>query len=150
MKGLITLGPGAYLLKPFMDIIYEFSYKVGVGVPDKPFHPTIVCGKAGAYPSEAPFRLLASPTNIGLGRKCLKGTNTSLLRKFVNYGRKKFCRIGSRRVFFTSSNLFWHLIELSKWKNRFFSTKFSSQTWKTFDLLGLFLCHYNNTYHKYL
>ncbi len=33
-------------------------------------------GKAGAYPSEAPFRLLASPTNIRLGWKGMPGTNT--------------------------------------------------------------------------
>jgi len=32
-------------------------------------------GKAGAYPSEAPFRLLALPTNTRLGWGGLPGTN---------------------------------------------------------------------------
>jgi hypothetical protein len=32
-------------------------------------------GKARAYPNEAPFRLLALPTNIRLGWKGLPGTN---------------------------------------------------------------------------
>ena len=32
-------------------------------------------GKTGAYPSEAPFRLLASPTNIRLGWKGFPRTN---------------------------------------------------------------------------
>ncbi len=34
------------------------------------------------------------PTNIRLDRKGLPGTNTSLLRNFVNYGCKKFYNIG--------------------------------------------------------
>ncbi len=32
---------------------------------------------------------------VRLGLKTLTGTNTSLLWKFVNYGRTKFCNIGS-------------------------------------------------------
>jgi hypothetical protein len=35
-------------------------------------------------------RPLALPENIRLGWRGLPGTNTSLLRKSVNYGRKKF------------------------------------------------------------
>jgi hypothetical protein len=38
-------------------------------------------------------RLLALPTKIILVLKGLKRRNTSLLRKFVNYGRKKFYNI---------------------------------------------------------
>jgi hypothetical protein len=36
-------------------------------------------GKAGAYPSEVPFRLMASPTNIRLDWKSLPETNTLVL-----------------------------------------------------------------------
>jgi len=52
--------------------------------------------KAGAYPSEAPFRgkLLAVPTNIGIGRKGLVETNTSLLQTFTNCGRKQVFNAG--------------------------------------------------------
>ncbi len=43
----------------------------------KPFQPSLMFAvKAVAYPSEAPFRYLASPTNIRLGWKGLPGTNT--------------------------------------------------------------------------
>jgi hypothetical protein len=56
-------------------------------------------GKAGAYsaPERSPpwDRILALPTNIRLGWKGLPVTNPrSLLRAFVNYGRKKFYNIG--------------------------------------------------------
>jgi hypothetical protein len=48
-----------------------------VFVPVKPFQPSIIfAGKAGAYPSEVPFRLLASPTNIILHWKSLPETKT--------------------------------------------------------------------------
>jgi len=47
----------------------------------KPFQPSLVFAvKAGAYPSEAPFRLLTLPTNTRLGRKGLPGTNTSIIK----------------------------------------------------------------------
>jgi len=41
-------------------------------------------------------RLLAFLINIGQEWKGLPGTNTSLLRIFVKYGRKKFYNIGPR------------------------------------------------------
>jgi hypothetical protein len=41
---------------------------------------------------------LASPANIELGWKGLSGTNTSLLRKSVNYSRKKFHMIGPQET----------------------------------------------------
>jgi len=59
-------------------------------------------GKAGAYPSEKHLsdatrkgRLLASPTNIRQGWIGLpEKKKPSLLRKSVNYGRKKFYSTG--------------------------------------------------------
>ncbi len=48
---------------------------------DKPFQPSLMfAGMAGAYKSEVPFRC---STSLG------KDKHVSLLRKFVNYGRKK-------------------------------------------------------------
>jgi hypothetical protein len=41
-------------------------------------------------------RLMTLPTNFRLDWKDLPGTNTSILRTFENYGRKKFYNIGSR------------------------------------------------------
>jgi hypothetical protein len=48
-----------------------------------------------------------------VGWKCLPGTNTSLIHKFLNYSRKKFYNIGTR----------CHVIKLfvnvtSKWENK--------------------------------
>ncbi len=72
-------------------------------LPGKPFQPSLVfAGKARAYPGEAPApfrcplyaRLLDLLANTRLDRKGLPGTNTSLLRKSVNYGRNKFCSTG--------------------------------------------------------
>jgi hypothetical protein len=67
-----------------------------VFVLGKPFKPSpMFAGKAGAYPGEAPLRSsiyvkpLALPTNIRLGWKDLSNKQSSLLRKPVNYGRKK-------------------------------------------------------------
>jgi hypothetical protein len=58
-------------------------------------------GKAGAYPSETPFRcstlgwLLALPTNIGLSLKGLPGVNTlAYYENFVTCAHKKFYNIG--------------------------------------------------------
>ncbi len=53
----------------------------------------MLTGKAGAYPKVEHLRgaallgrLLALPTNIGLGWECPPGTD--LLETFINYGRK--------------------------------------------------------------
>jgi hypothetical protein len=55
-------------------------------VPGKPFQPRLMfVGKVGAYPFEAHFRL----------KRLARDKHCSLLRKFVNYGRKKFYNIGS-------------------------------------------------------
>ncbi len=49
MKSFITMGPGANVVKPFLPVVYEFSYYV---VPGNPYQPSrIFVGKAGAYPS---------------------------------------------------------------------------------------------------
>ncbi len=57
-------------------------------VPGKPFLPSPMFARTGAYPSEAPLRLLVLLKNIGLGRKRLD--RDSNYEKF--YGRKKFCK----------------------------------------------------------
>jgi len=59
---------GANHIKPFTAVIYGFSYKARV-FPGKPFRPSLMF--------------------VGL-----PGTNSSLLRKSVNYDLKKFYRIG--------------------------------------------------------
>jgi hypothetical protein len=54
-----------------------------VFVLGKPFQPSLIfAGKAGAYPSEALFRLA-------------RDKRSSLLRKVVTYGRKKFYKIAT-------------------------------------------------------
>ncbi len=46
-------------------------------VLSKPFQPIQMCaGKAGAYPSKAPFWLVALPTNIRVDWKGLPGKST--------------------------------------------------------------------------
>jgi hypothetical protein len=47
----------------------------------------------------------ALPANIRLGWKGLAGTNTSLLRKSVNYDRKKFYSTGPRDRKLTGESL---------------------------------------------
>ncbi len=56
-------------------------------------------GEAGAYPIEETFGgLLALATNNSLVCKGLPGDKpSSLLRKYVTYGRKKFHNTGPRR-----------------------------------------------------
>jgi hypothetical protein len=55
-------------------------------------------GKAGAYPSQAPFRCSTLGEAHCPTHKHLAGLErdkrSSLLQKFVNYGRKKFYKIG--------------------------------------------------------
>jgi hypothetical protein len=59
-------------------------------------------GKAGTYPREAPMAL---PINTRLGCEGLPGTNTSLLRKSVNYGHNKFYSTGPRVKVIVSDKL---------------------------------------------
>jgi len=53
--------------------------------------------------------------NIKLGGKGLLGTNTSLLRKFLNYGQKSFIKLGPVHLSKPSS---WLKINIAKkfWK----------------------------------
>jgi hypothetical protein len=51
--------------------------------------------KAGAYPSESPFKLLALTTNTKLGWKGLTGKNTPAYNN-LNYGCKEYYNIGPR------------------------------------------------------
>jgi hypothetical protein len=95
VKSFITLGPGPNAIKNFTFVIYEYSFVTG-----EPFQPSLMfVRKGGAYPSGAHKRSGALPTNIRLSWKGLPGKNSSLLRTFVNYGRKKFCNIGPWRQF---------------------------------------------------
>ncbi len=62
-------------------------------VPDKPFQLSVMfVGKAGAYPIQEPFRCytLGQNTHTRLER-LTRDKHSSLLRKFVNFGQKKFC-----------------------------------------------------------
>jgi hypothetical protein len=73
-----------------------------VFVPGKPLQPSLMfVGKVRSLPYSGAIemffylgRLLAFLINIGQEWKGLPGTNTSLLRIFVKYGRKKFYNIG--------------------------------------------------------
>ncbi len=63
---------------------------------------SLVCDKAGAYPSEAPFKCSTLGQAPGLAHehstrleRLAKDKHSSLLRKSVNYVRKKFYRIGA-------------------------------------------------------
>jgi hypothetical protein len=48
--------PVANVIKLFMTVSYDFSILARAFVPGKPFHLSLMfLGKAGAYPSEAPF-----------------------------------------------------------------------------------------------
>jgi hypothetical protein len=52
------VSPGANVIIHFTVVRYEFSQLSNAFVPDKFFQPGLMfAGKAGAYPSEAPFRV---------------------------------------------------------------------------------------------
>jgi hypothetical protein len=66
-------------------------------------------GKAGAYPSEASFRCSTLGHWTGLERLA-RDKHSSLLRKFVNCGRKKFYRIWHRGIL---QNLLRNLLKVN-------------------------------------
>jgi hypothetical protein len=80
-----------------------------VFVPGNPFqYGLMFVGKAGANPSEAPFRCSTLGWAPGLTHKhytkllrLARDKNSSFIRTFVNYGHEKFDRIGPRRKYFT-------------------------------------------------
>ncbi len=67
-------------------------------VPGKPLQPSLMFeGKAGAYPSEAPFRCSTLKEAAGhtlkhqtRSERLASDRLSSLLRKTVNYGQKSF------------------------------------------------------------
>ncbi len=59
-KKLKNVDAGPNIIKLFTVVIYNCSYQAGGCDPGKPYQPSImIMSKAGAYPSETPFRLLA-------------------------------------------------------------------------------------------
>jgi hypothetical protein len=51
----MTLAPGANVIKRFMSVIFQFTYKATVFVSCKPFKLSLMfVEKAGAYPCGAP------------------------------------------------------------------------------------------------
>jgi len=66
-----------------------------VFVPGKSFHPSLkFVGEAGAYPSEAPGLTHKQYSRL---KSLARDKHSSLLRKSVNYGRKKFYSTGPLR-----------------------------------------------------
>jgi hypothetical protein len=56
-KSLITLAPGANVIKLFITVSFQFFYKLECSSPCKPYQDSIVfAGITGAYSSETPFR----------------------------------------------------------------------------------------------
>jgi hypothetical protein len=87
-----------------------------VFVPAKPFQLSIMFMiKDGVYLTEAPFMcstLEKAPAQKQLNRlkKLARDEHARLLRKLVNYGRKKFYNIGPKKTGKATTNpikLFW-------------------------------------------
>jgi hypothetical protein len=56
-KRIKILTPWPHAIKLVMSVIYKFTYKARVFVPDKPFqHSLLIVGKTEADLSEEPFR----------------------------------------------------------------------------------------------
>ncbi len=92
-------------IKLFTVVIYECLWRARVFVHDKFTQPSLKCllVRPGAYPRMEHLRgasLGKAPallTSSRLGWKGLPRTNSlNVIRKFVNYGRKKFHNIGLR------------------------------------------------------
>ena len=98
-------------------------------------------GKARTYPIEAPFRCSTLRLAPGLALKqkprlerLARGKHSSLLRKYVNYGRKKFYNIGPWSLQETTRTVRCWSIQrkkfLSWWRSRmrsFFQQKFPTK-----------------------
>jgi hypothetical protein len=69
-----------------------------VFVPGRPFQTNLmVAGKGGAYPTEVLHSRVGSKHyQQRLRLKGLQRPNSSFLRTFVNYGRKKFYQLGPK------------------------------------------------------
>ncbi len=78
----------ANVIKTVLSIFYEFMSEARVFCPGKFLEPSLIfAGKVEAYLSETLFR--NSTLALSLTHK-----HSSLLRKFVNYVRKKFTTLG--------------------------------------------------------
>jgi hypothetical protein len=95
--------PGLSIIKLFLAVIYECSYKARVFVPGKPFQLSLMfVSKIRSLPKVERLKgaLLgwapALLAKIGLGEKDLPGANVSLFGIFVNCSCKKFYNIGNR------------------------------------------------------
>jgi hypothetical protein len=99
--------PRANVIKLFADVIYKFSKYARVFVPGKFFQPSLMfVGKPGAYPIEEPFRCCTLGKAPSLAHKqqtwlerIARDKHSSLLQKFVTYGRKEFYNISSRGLY---------------------------------------------------
>ncbi len=57
VKNLIVKAPLAIVIKLFTAVSYNFSIYARAFITNKPFQPSLMfAGKAGAFPSEAPFK----------------------------------------------------------------------------------------------
>ncbi len=101
-----TLHAGANVVKLVTSVIYEWSLNAGVFFPGKPCYPNIMfASKARSLAmSGVPERWY---TRVGSARLQwpARKKNSSLLRIFVDYGRKKFCNIRTDVLNFLSSSL---------------------------------------------
>ncbi len=82
-------------------------------VPGKPFqHSLVFAGKAETYPSDAPLKCSTLGSAPGLTHKyktrlerLARDKHSSLLRKSVNYGSKKFYSTGPWQLTSQDSNI---------------------------------------------
>jgi hypothetical protein len=91
----------AQCYKTFLSVIYELSKQARVFVPGKLFQPSLIFeGKSGACPISIVSKRRVTRVASGFICKHLtrmdkiaKSKHSSLLRKFLNYVRKKFYNI---------------------------------------------------------
>jgi hypothetical protein len=63
--------------------------------PHKPFQPILMfVGKAGAYPTVEQLKFTSLGKQWPRLERPVRAKHYSSLRKFINYGRKKFYNIG--------------------------------------------------------
>ncbi len=101
-KSFIKLGPGVNLIKLFTAVIYKCLQLAREVVHGKPFQSCLLfAGKPRSLPySNAIQRFFNRVSSCFTNRhqtwleRLALDKHSSLLRKFVNYGRKKFYNIG--------------------------------------------------------
>jgi len=99
--GLISCQflPGPNVINIFVSTIYNRSWWAKVFVPSRPFQPSLMfVGNVRSLPpggaSEKCSQVSSNLHKHYSRLESLPGTNTSLLRKFFNYGCKMFYKIG--------------------------------------------------------